>query len=93
LRGKRVVVLDGSHSLFATPNKTTPPFVDKLGLLPIPDFKTIIMDTVKEAVTEISSRPAALDIGIICETSAIDIVGRVVHKRVLEILKDAPANR
>ncbi|EIN12028.1 MED14-domain-containing protein [Punctularia strigosozonata HHB-11173 SS5] len=89
LRGQRVVVLDGSHSLFTHASEAKVPPDGKLGLRAIPSFKQNTLDTVKEVAADLSAPPVPLDIGILCETSVVGAIGRALHKRVLQIFKDA----
>lgn len=101
MAGARVVILDGSHSLFddsadghtlrrlSGPSKA---FASRdrepiAALQPIPDFRTLVQDAIKGAVARgVAGQFAPIDIGVICDVSAVRVVGRLLYERVLEKL-------
>ncbi|OJT12740.1 Mediator of RNA polymerase II transcription subunit 14 [Trametes pubescens] len=101
MAGARVVILDGSHSLFddsadghtlrrlSGPSKA---FASRdreptAALQPIPDFRALVQDAIKGAVARgVAGQFAPIDIGVICDVSAVRVVGRLLYERVLEKL-------
>lgn len=101
MAGARVVILDGSHSLFddsadghtlrrlSGPSKA---FASRdrepaAALQPITDFRTLVQDAIKGAVARgVAGQFAPIDIGVICDVSAVRVVGRLLYERVLEKL-------
>jgi len=60
-----------------------------LGLRPIPGFSQIITDAIRDAtfVTHHLGNIAPIDVGVVCEISAVRVLGRAIHDRVRERLK------
>jgi mediator of RNA polymerase II transcription subunit 14 len=62
-----------------------------LGLQPIPRFREIISDAVREVVesdpTVAGSRIAALEVGVVCDKGVVRAIGRALHRRVIRELK------
>ncbi|PCH43924.1 MED14-domain-containing protein [Wolfiporia cocos MD-104 SS10] len=101
MTGARVIILDASHSLFLAegrgPSGAASAQVlgrkdrdidDGLLLQPIPDFQTMVGDAVKAAVAQgTTGQIAAIDIGVVCASSAVRTVGRTLYERVLQRLK------
>ncbi|KAF7975073.1 hypothetical protein HWV62_10589, partial [Athelia sp. TMB] len=97
---QRVVIIDGAHSLFAADGTVSlsslkgksaappPPDGDTLGLQPIPGFAEIIMDAIRDvAATGQLGNVAPLDVGVVCQASAVGSLGRAIHDRVRPRLK------
>ncbi|KIJ59729.1 hypothetical protein HYDPIDRAFT_118235 [Hydnomerulius pinastri MD-312] len=90
MTGKRIAIMDASHSLFQ--GSPTPPQADseQLGLQPIPDFRALVLDAVRAARPlggASKGRIATVDVGVVCEGSAVGPVMRALHERVLKKLK------
>ncbi len=100
MTGARVVILDGSHTLFeegadgrlvrrpATAKPPAPPRDHtSVALQPIPDFRTLVAEAIKAAVAHgVRGQFAPIDIGVICDVSAVRVVGRMLHQQVLRKL-------
>jgi mediator of RNA polymerase II transcription subunit 14 len=105
MKGQRVCILDGSHSLFrpssgpapgpSSPQKqsaslsSVPEPNGKLGLQSIPRFQEIVSDAVREVISSGrvgSGTIAPIDVGVVCDTSAVRAMGRAIHSRVLQQL-------
>lgn len=99
---QRVVILDASHSLFTADdplsmsnlkgkNVVRPPPTtedDVLGLQPIPGFAEIVMDSIRDvASTGTLGKVAPVDVGVVCDASAVRALGKVIHDRVRARLK------
>ena len=57
-------------------------------LKPIPSFQGIVEATCREVAPQYSgSKVTRLDIGVVCHSSAVDPVGRLVYSKVQELLK------
>ncbi|KAF9220121.1 MED14-domain-containing protein [Gyrodon lividus] len=99
MTGKRIAILDASHSLFHDPASPTSPSSqndsDVFGLQPIPDFRAMILDAVRSTrpgpsstgVSTSRGKIAPIDVGVVCEGSAVGPVIRALHERVLKKLK------
>jgi mediator of RNA polymerase II transcription subunit 14 len=60
-----------------------------LGLQPIPGFNEIILDAIREvASTGTLGKIASIDVGVVCDTSAVRAIGRAIHDRVRARLTD-----
>ncbi|KAI0768733.1 MED14-domain-containing protein [Trametes elegans] len=95
MAGARVVILDGSHSLFddgadsyAERENNN---VNAVALQPIPHFAALVQEAIKAAVAHgVSGQFAPIDIGVICDVAAVRVVGRMLYRRVFEKLAAAP---
>ncbi|OSD01314.1 MED14-domain-containing protein [Trametes coccinea BRFM310] len=103
MAGARVVILDGSHSLFDDNADDTPlrrlmgptakatsslPRAESAALQPIPDFPALVQEAIKAAVAHgVSGQFAPIDIGVICDVAAVRVVGRMLHGKVFEKLE------
>lgn len=92
MSGQRVAILDASHSLFETRRQggTAPETVEnEVMLRPIPHFKEIVLDAVKQVMLAEhvqSHNIAAIDVGVVCDTSLVGALGRIIHTKVMEQL-------
>ncbi|KAI0356373.1 MED14-domain-containing protein [Trametes cingulata] len=102
MAGARVVILDGSHSLFddssdsqairrstgpTASGKATASSSNTAALQPIPDFPALVQDAIKAAVSRgVSGQFAPIDIGVICDVAAVRVVGRMLYQKVFEKL-------
>jgi len=61
-----------------------------LGLHPIPGFAEIILDSIRDAISTEGSlgKLAPVDVGVVCDASAVRALGRAIHDRVRARLKD-----
>ncbi|KAJ7690643.1 MED14-domain-containing protein [Mycena rosella] len=83
---QRVLILDGSHSLFSTGHvqqgeAQTP----ELGLQPIPRFSEIVLEAVKGLVSSgaaASGKIAPLNAGVVCQTDIVRTLGRAIYAAV-----------
>ncbi|KAI0694357.1 hypothetical protein BC835DRAFT_1274702, partial [Cytidiella melzeri] len=84
----QVLIMDGSSSLFnAGEHKDSGD--SSLILQPIPDFRSIVLEVRKDITdTGASRKVVSIDVGMICHSSAVRTVGRVLHERVQKILKE-----
>ncbi|KAF9242015.1 mediator complex subunit MED14-domain-containing protein [Melanogaster broomeanus] len=103
MTGKRIAILDASHSLFQGANtlavqssSSSPPQngSDVLVLQPIPDFRALVLDAVRSTsprpsggVSTSRGRITPIDVGVVCEGGAVGPVIRALHERVLKKLK------
>jgi mediator of RNA polymerase II transcription subunit 14 len=95
MTGQRVAILDGSHSLFdigISSSNTKRETVDEhVCWQPIPSLERIIVDAVKEVVS-ISDvalgNITVIGVGVICRTSAVSLLGKAIHTRVLKKFGD-----
>jgi len=101
---QRVAILDGSHSLFprgnppkgkkaaATPQAQAPPQDDSiLGLRPIPGIREIVLDAIRDVISTSTGplgKVAPIDVGVVCDASAVRALGRAIHDRVQVRLKN-----
>lgn len=87
MKGNRVAILDGSHPLFAQNQSDDRVFVEsKLGLQAIPGFQDIVSSAVNEVMALGNLTPgtvAAIDVGIICDTASVGLLGRTIHNKIL----------
>jgi mediator of RNA polymerase II transcription subunit 14 len=91
MKGGRVAVIDGSYSLFSPREmQEKRGNGDGLGFRPIPGFRTIV----EEAVADVhrsgraGGRIVSVDVGVVCDTGAVQAVGRALHERVVKALQN-----
>lgn len=82
----------------AQPHPPPPPLTRKgqdeggstLGLHPIPGFAEIILDSIRDVISMEGSlgKLAPVDVGVVCDASAVRALGRAIHDRVRARLKD-----
>jgi mediator of RNA polymerase II transcription subunit 14 len=62
-----------------------------LGLQPIPRFREIVADSVREVLATAggvaAGRIALIDVGMVCDATAVQTITRVLHKQILQCLK------
>jgi len=90
MNDQRVAILDASYSPFAfiREKTTVESSDDNLGLQPIPKFAEIVTDAAKSAMLSGEYRPgsiAIIDVGVVCSTCAVQVVGRAIHSRIAEL--------
>ncbi|KAI0785537.1 MED14-domain-containing protein [Abortiporus biennis] len=99
----RVLILDGSHSLFHVDEdkvhpgvslrerdlRFTTPWKENMEVLqPIPGFRDIIAEVMKEVTSQDSShKMTAVDVGVICDARGVRLVGRTLYERVVKCLQ------
>lgn len=79
---QRVLILDGSHSLY----DTGPSRPDGLGLRPIPRFREIVLEAAREVLASGQTSPGKivfLNVGVVCETAVVRALGRAIHTEVV----------
>lgn len=93
MKGQRVAILDGSCSLYPSPDSAKSPPESNTdsqdSLQHIPQFSSIITEVVKAALVAGDIRPgkiARVDKGVVCECSAVRRLARAIHTRVAEAL-------
>ena len=60
-----------------------------LGLRPIPGFSEIIVDAIRDATLTASlGKIAPIDVGVVCDVSAVRALGRAIHDRLRARLKN-----
>ncbi|KAH8108107.1 mediator complex subunit MED14-domain-containing protein [Cristinia sonorae] len=104
LTNARVVAMDASHSLFQAddpPPRGSTHFIDprfstvirdNMDVLQrIPNFNTIVQEVIKEVGSQRHRMVFSVDIGIICDTSAVRAVGSALFDRVARELKQGNA--
>ncbi|EJF55792.1 MED14-domain-containing protein [Dichomitus squalens LYAD-421 SS1] len=102
MTGARIVILDGSHTLFdepadsrgprksGAPSKSTS-LANTGALQPIPDFRALVSEAIKEAVAQgVKGQFAPIDIGVICDITAVRVVGRRLYEKVFTKLAQTP---
>ena len=98
MKDARVAILDASHSLFhvdsddnkaaSLPQSSRPSSQsDTMVLQPIPEFRSLISEVVSEVKKDHGGRISPVDIGVICSSDTVPLVGRVLSSRVLQQLK------
>ncbi|KAF8170264.1 mediator complex subunit MED14-domain-containing protein [Mycena galopus ATCC 62051] len=92
MTNQRVLILDGSHSLFSTgsPQQSEDISSDQLGLLPIPRFSDTVSEVVKKMLSSGAASPgkiAPLNTGVICQTDVVRTLGRAIYTAII----DAPS--
>jgi len=92
MAGKQIAILDASHSLFGTSSPTTSSpssSPELLSLLPIPDFKTLLIDAIKSVrMKDEHARVACIDFGVVCDSAVVSVMARALHERVLKKLRE-----
>ena len=95
MTGKRVAILDASHTLFGTSSTTSSSSSSSsspelFSLLPIPDFKTLVIDTIRSVrMRDEHARVACIDVGMVCDSAVLNLVAKALHERVLKKLRDS----
>jgi mediator of RNA polymerase II transcription subunit 14 len=91
MTNQRVLILDGSHSLFSTgPMQQPEDHIPELGLLPIPRFSEIVLEVVKKMLSSgaaPSGKVAPLNTGVICQTGFVRTLGRAIYAAVVDAMK------
>ncbi|KAJ7782911.1 mediator complex subunit MED14-domain-containing protein [Mycena metata] len=91
MTNQRVVILDGSYSLFSSGSVQPPEdSASELGLLPIPRFSEIVIEVVKRTLSSgavSSGKIAPLDTGVICQTDIVRTLGRAIYTAVADTMK------
>ena len=90
MNDQSVAILDASYSPFAfvREKSTVESSDDNLGLRSIPKFTEIVTDAAKSAMSSGEYRPgtiAIIDVGVVCNTSTVQVVGRALHSRIAEL--------
>lgn len=83
----RISILDGSHSIFETNAKAD--LHDALVLQPIPEFREIIQESIRDCVDSGSiaqRQTVCVDVGVICSGTAVGILGWEIHRRIVKRL-------
>ncbi|KAJ7647579.1 mediator complex subunit MED14-domain-containing protein [Roridomyces roridus] len=86
---QRVLILDGSHSLFNT-GSVQQPEDHQFGLRPIPRFSEIVLDVAKKSIASGVAAPgkiAPIQTGLLCQTEIVRTLGRAVYTAVASALK------
>ncbi|KAJ6497836.1 mediator complex subunit MED14-domain-containing protein [Mycena sanguinolenta] len=88
MTNQRVLILDGSHSLFNTGSlQQSEDNSDQLGLVPIPRFSNIVLEVVKGMLVSGAASPgkiAPLSTGVICQTDIVRTLSRAIYMAVLD---------
>ncbi|PIL36575.1 hypothetical protein GSI_00264 [Ganoderma sinense ZZ0214-1] len=105
MTGARVIVVDGSHTLFDEPPTGDPRIARRPGgpsrstslantgaLQAIPDFRALVAEAINDAVAQgVKGQFAPIDIGVICDIAAVRVVGRRLYERVFaRLAQQAP---
>ena len=89
---QRVAILDASHSLFDVQTRKGHDEVDQLVLQPIPQFRDIVSDAARTGLAAGNfklGKVAVIDVGVICDTSGVGMLTRLIHAQVLQKLESA----
>ena len=85
----RVVIVDASSTLYLPPNKkaaptSSPSLSDsKLMLQPIPNFQSLVVTASRDVASVYrGSKVTPVDVGIVCESAAVRMVGRTLYEKV-----------
>jgi mediator of RNA polymerase II transcription subunit 14 len=87
---QRVAILDASHSLFDVRTRKGLDEVDQLVLQPIPQFRDIVSDAARTGLGAGNSKlgkVAVIDVGVICDTTGVSMLTRLIHAQVLQKLE------
>lgn len=87
---QRVAILDASHSLFDVQTKKGLDEVDQLVLQPIPQFRDIVSDAARTGLGASNfklGKVAVIDVGVICDTTGVSMLTRLIHAQVLQKLE------
>ena len=87
---QRVAILDASHSLFDVQTRKGLVEVDQLVLQPIPQFRDIVSDAARtglDAENFKMGKMAVIDVGVICDTTGVRMLARLIHAQVLQKLE------
>lgn len=96
MNNKRVVILDGSYPLFSggSPKSNDENAMqteqEASVLLPIPHFRETLLQAIRSVVAQGKATPgrfAMVDVGIVCDAGAVTALGREIHRRVVQSLK------
>lgn len=97
ISGRRVLIIDGSHSIFGNDPqhasddkehlKTT---TDRsLTLQPIPEFRRLLLEAIQEASSSKAlGKVAQIDVGLICNARIVSVIAKPLHMKVLRRLKE-----
>ncbi|KAJ7755751.1 mediator complex subunit MED14-domain-containing protein [Mycena maculata] len=89
MTNQRVLILDGSHSLFSTaPAQQSEDH--EFGLEPIPRFSEVVLDVVKIMISSGAASPgkiAPLNTGVVCQTDIVRTLGRAIYTAVSDKMK------
>ena len=101
MTGARIVILDGSHTLFDEPADSRAPrkpgvpsrstsLTNTGALQPIPDFRALVAEAIKDSVAQgVKGQFAPIDIGIICDIAAVGVIGKQLYEKVFAKLGQA----
>ena len=87
---QRVAILDASHSLFDVQTRNGLVESDQLVLQPIPQFRDIVSDAARiglDAGNLKMGKVAVIDVGVICDTTGVSLLTRLIHPQVLQKLE------
>ncbi|EKM54002.1 uncharacterized protein PHACADRAFT_174499 [Phanerochaete carnosa HHB-10118-sp] len=93
MAGARVSILDASKTLFQIDDRSvphsSPPVESELLLKPIPGFSALVTEACKAVAGTVGRTKAApVDVGVVCDGTALRTVARALHERVVQRLKD-----
>lgn len=92
---QRIAILDASHSLLeynasGIGSSTKDSATNNLLLQPIPQFREIVAMAVRDARSSgkfVSSKMAAIEVGVICDASGVRALSKVIHAQTLKRLR------
>ncbi len=89
MHGRKVVILDGSHSLFS--KTASEDDASSLGLRPLPKLREAIAAAVKEVrATAVQGRIAPIDVGVVCDCAVVRPLAKALHAQILLRLNEQP---
>lgn len=93
MAGARVCILDASNTLFPVDDRPalhmSPPVESELLLRPIPDFGALVTDACRAVAGTVGrTQVAPVNVGVVCDGTAVRTVARALHERVLRRLRD-----
>jgi hypothetical protein len=91
MTNQRILILDGSYSLFSTGSgQQNEDQTSELGLQPIPQFSEIVLEAVKNTISSGAAAPgkiAPLNAGVVCQTDVFRTLGRAIYVAVADAMK------
>ncbi|KAJ7078861.1 mediator complex subunit MED14-domain-containing protein [Mycena belliarum] len=90
MTGQRVLILDGSHSLFSPGPAQQPGNHHQVGLHPIPRFSEIVLEAVTGVISSRAAEPSEIvpmKTGVVCQTTVVRTLGRAIYAAVVDATK------
>ncbi|KAF9497312.1 MED14-domain-containing protein [Pleurotus eryngii] len=89
MHDQKVVILDGSHSLFS--KSSSDDDTSSLGLKPLPKLREAIAAAMKEVrATAVRGRIAPINVGVVCDCAVVRPLAKALHAQILLQLNELP---